>query len=154
MNAAIARKFAGDSEGAKKLLDSRDWSASYRDFKLAILILNDNFIDAIQLMRQIGRSGELLDQRSYHVWPLFEKFREREDFYAIYEEIYGEPYGADSSATKGERRANGSVKRIVRRSEKSVPVIKIGSAGKRSLPTGKASAGKAARKKISKDRTQ
>ncbi|GHD75508.1 hypothetical protein GCM10007164_27600 [Luteimonas padinae] len=97
INSAIARKFSGDDAETVRLLRSVDWTASYRDFKLAILILEDKFDEAISLLRDIGRRGELLHQEAYHSWPLFERFREREDFYSIYEEIYGEPYEADSN---------------------------------------------------------
>lgn len=119
VNAAIANKFGGDQDGAKALLDSQDWSASYRDFKLAILILNDDFDGAIELMRKIGKSGELLNQRSYHTWPLFEKFREREDFYAIYKEIYGEPFESDSPDVKGKLDPNVSRKKMAVRHKAS-----------------------------------
>jgi hypothetical protein len=94
INVAIALKFAGKMEAAQKLLDSVDWSASYRDFKLAICVLNDNFDEAVKIMESIGKSGEIIQQHSYHIWPLFYKFRERVDFYSTYEKIYGEPYFA------------------------------------------------------------
>lgn len=96
VNTAIAKKFSGDEAGAHGLLASVDWTASYRDFKLALLVLHDRFDEAITLMREIGKSGEMLGQSGYHTWPLFERFREREEFYAVYEEIYGEPYKAES----------------------------------------------------------
>ena len=73
-------------------MNSVDWTASYRDFKLAIHILEEKFDEAIALMLSIGRSGEILKQSSYHTWPLFHKFRERPEFYSTYEKIYGEPY--------------------------------------------------------------
>ena len=47
-------------------------------------------------MREIGKSGEMLNQTAYHTWPLFHKFRERQEFYQVYEEIYEMPYQADS----------------------------------------------------------
>lgn len=97
INTAIAMKFAGEEAAAQDLLSSQDWSASYRDFKLALLVLQDKFEEAIALMRQIGKSGEMLDQHAYHAWPLFEKFREREEFYAVYQEIYGEPYQSEAN---------------------------------------------------------
>lgn len=92
VNVAIALKFSGKEEDAKRLLNSFDWTASYRDFKLAIFVLQDRFEEAIKLMLSIGRSGELINQSSYYTWPLFHKFRERPDFYSTYQEIYGEPY--------------------------------------------------------------
>jgi len=92
VNVAISLKFSGKEEDAKRLLNSFDWTASYRDFKLAIFVLQDRFDEAIKLMLSIGRSGELINQSAYYTWPLFHKFRERPDFYSTYQEIYGEPY--------------------------------------------------------------
>lgn len=92
INAAIGLKFGGRDDEARRLLGATDWSASYRDFKLAILILEEKYEDAIKIMLSIGKSGEILEQSSYYSWPLFHKFRERPEFYSTYEQIYGEPY--------------------------------------------------------------
>lgn len=92
INIAIGLKFAEQEDEAKRLLNSLDWTASYRDFKLAIYILEDNYEKAVALMLSIGKSGEVLQQSSYYTWPLFHKFRERPEFYSTYERIYGEPY--------------------------------------------------------------
>jgi len=92
INVAIGMKFAGREDEAKSLLRSGDWSASYRDFKLAIHILEENYEEAIKIMLSIGKAGEILNQSSYYSWPLFHKFRERSEFYSTYEKIYGEPY--------------------------------------------------------------
>ncbi len=96
INTAIAKKFSGKETDMQALIKSQDWSASYRDFKLAILVLHDQFDEAVALMREIGKSGEMLNQTAYHTWPLFHKFRERQEFYQVYEEIYEMPYQADS----------------------------------------------------------
>lgn len=93
INVAIGLKFSGSQEECKSLLSSMDWSASYRDFKLAIAVLEDDFDGAIKIMESIGKSGEIVKQNSYHTWPLFHKFRERQDFYKTYKDIYGEEYG-------------------------------------------------------------
>lgn len=95
INVAIALKFSEREEEARTLLSSLDWSASYRDFKLALCVLDDRFDEAIAIMESIGKSGEILRQHSYHTWPLFHRFRERPDFYKTYEKIYGEPYLAN-----------------------------------------------------------
>lgn len=92
VNYAIALKFSGRTEEVTKLLDSQDWSASYRDFKLAIAVLKDDFQSAGQIMKAIGKAGELVEQVAYHRWPLFHKFRESEIFQATYEEIYCESF--------------------------------------------------------------
>lgn len=92
INTAIALKFSNKADDACKLMKTLDWSASYRDFKLARAVLEDRFEEAIEIMEEIGRSGELIEQESYHIWPLFHKFRERPEFYETYEKIYGTPY--------------------------------------------------------------
>jgi hypothetical protein len=125
VNTAIAKKFSGDEKGANSLLRSQDWTASYRDFKLAILVLEDKFDEAIVLMRQIGKSGEMLDQKAYHAWPLFEKFREREEFYAVYQEIYEAPYQAESNDVTAE---------IVSSKERGKPEAKVVARKKRDSP--------------------
>lgn len=92
INVSIAHKFSGDMVAAERLLESIDWTASYRDFGLSICVIKDKFDEAITYMKSIGKSGELINQASYHEWPLFYKFRDMPDFYAAYQEIYGESY--------------------------------------------------------------
>lgn len=99
INKCIALKFSDNQDESKRILASIDWSASYRDFKLALAILDDRYDDAVKIMKSIGKSGEILNQASYHEWPLFHEFRTREDFYNTYEEIYGEPYAANLTQT-------------------------------------------------------
>lgn len=89
VNCAIALKFAERPEDATKLLDSFDWSASYREFKLAIAVLKDDFENASKIMKEIGKAGEMVNEIYYHGWPLFHKFRETDQFQKAYEEIYG-----------------------------------------------------------------
>jgi len=94
VNVAIALKFSGRPEEALRLLRSIDWSASYRDFKLAIAVLEEKYDEAVKIMKSIGKSGEIIDETSYHTWPLFTKFREQPGFFSAYESIYGEPFYA------------------------------------------------------------
>jgi hypothetical protein len=92
VNSAIARKFSGDEAGCKECLEKLDWGASFRDFRLAIAVLNDDFETAAGLMRLIGKNGEMVDELAYHQWPLFYKFRESSEFLNSYKEIYGTSY--------------------------------------------------------------
>ncbi|MFZ3084849.1 hypothetical protein [Rhodoferax ferrireducens] len=89
INAAIAAKFSGNEDGCKAALKSLDWTATYRDFKLAIAVLNDDFPAAAGMMKLIGKQGELFEELSYHDWPLFHKFRESPEFLNAYAEVYG-----------------------------------------------------------------
>lgn len=92
INLAIAYKQQKRQDDVLRVLESCDWSASLRDFKLAVAILKDDFSKAADLMIQIGRTGELVQQSSYHDWPLFNEFRHREEFLKSYKEIYGSDF--------------------------------------------------------------
>ncbi len=116
INIAIGLKFSERDDEARQLLKSLDWTASYRDFKLAIHILEEEYDEAVELMLSIGKSGEILKQSSYYSWPLFHKFRERPEFYSTYEKIYGEPYatqvptdGKSTSVSVMEARQSASI---------------------------------------------
>lgn len=101
VNASIGLKFAGKDTEAVHLLESVDWSASYRDFKLAIAVLLEKYDEAVTMMKSIGKTGEILEQHAYHTWPLFTRFRERPEFYEAYSDIYGEPFSEKVSTAKG-----------------------------------------------------
>lgn len=92
INVAIALKFIEKTHESCRLLHSVDWTASYRDFKLAIAVIEDRYADAVVIMESIGKSGEIIHQPDYHTWPLFTKFREYPEFYVAYEKIYGESF--------------------------------------------------------------
>lgn len=101
INASIGLKFSGKDAEAAKLMESVDWTASYRDFKLALAVLSENYEIAVKLMKSIGKSGEIIDQTSYHTWPLFARFRERPEFYESYFDVYGEPFAEKVETEKG-----------------------------------------------------
>lgn len=96
INAAIAMKFSGDEEGCKKILNTLDWTAALRDFRLAIAVLSDDYSTAAKLMISIGKSGELVEEIAYHNWPLFHKFRESDEFLKAYFEVYGTSFIVES----------------------------------------------------------
>lgn len=101
INSAIGLKFSDHGTDAVKLIESVDWSASYRDFKLAIAVLQERYDDAVEIMRSIGKSGEILSQTSYHTWPLFTRFRERSEFYEAYFHVYGEAFSEKIETAMG-----------------------------------------------------
>jgi predicted RNase H-like nuclease len=96
INAAIAMKFSGNEDGCKKILKLLDWTAALRDFRLAIAVLSDNYSKAAELMISIGKRGELVEEVSYHNWPLFQKFRESEEFLRAYFDVYGTSFITES----------------------------------------------------------
>lgn len=92
VNCCVGMKFSEQDDRADTLIHSIDWSANSRDFKLAIEVLKENYDDAIEIMKSIGRSGEIIQQHSYHTWPLFFRFREKQEFHDAYFEIYSENF--------------------------------------------------------------
>jgi hypothetical protein len=94
INYAIALKFNNQKEQMEKLLDEYDWSATSNDFKLAHAVLIDNFDEAKVLMESIGDSSELISEISYLDWPLFRDFRNQEQFFEAYKNIYGYEYSS------------------------------------------------------------
>lgn len=92
INTAIALKNLKKTDEMKKIITSVDWSASVRDFRLAVCVINDEIDEAISMMKQIGKKGEMIHEIAYHQWPLFNSFREDQRFHQAYEEIYGYPF--------------------------------------------------------------
>lgn len=92
VNIAIAYKNLDQDSSAHELLEQIDWSATYRDFKLALAVLREEWSHASEIMESIGREGELVDQDAYHSWPLFIEFRKTSEFHSSYEKIYGESF--------------------------------------------------------------
>jgi hypothetical protein len=101
VNAAIGLKFSGRDSDAERLLSSVDWSASYRDFKLAIAVLRECYGDAVEIMKSIGKTGEIINQPDYHTWPLFARFREQPEFYDAYFQIYEEVFAEKVETDRG-----------------------------------------------------
>ena len=116
VNASIGLKFSGKDAEAIALLDSVDWSASYRDFKLAIAVLQERYADAVEIMKSIGKTGELVNQHAYHTWPLFHQFREQPEFYDAYFIVYGEAFAEKVETDKGSVEAHA-------KSVEAIPVI-------------------------------
>ena len=106
VNHAIALKFGGDASAAQRLLDGVDWSATSPEFKLASAVLRDDFEEAAQIMARIGKRGELIDDSSYHDWPLFREFRETPQFQQTYEQVYGRTFTDDVRKTLAQAEAN------------------------------------------------
>ncbi|MFY3860639.1 hypothetical protein [Achromobacter xylosoxidans] len=89
VNRSIALKNLNKDVEAYRILDECDWTASVRDFKLAVHVLREEVNDAAEVMKDIGPKGELVSRRAYHDWPLFYKFRETPQFLDTYRLIYG-----------------------------------------------------------------
>lgn len=97
INAAIGLKHTNKLDDARALLKTMDWTASLRDFQLAIHILKGEYKEAAVIMKFIGKSGEIVDQLAYHTWPLFQDFRDQPEFHETYELVYKTPFIANAT---------------------------------------------------------
>jgi hypothetical protein len=90
VNRAQTYKWTGDEEKCKQVLDAEDWSATSLKFRLANAVLRDDFKNAIQLAKELGKDGEI-DRHQYRDWPLFKELRKSAEFETLFESIFGEP---------------------------------------------------------------
>lgn len=89
VNRAIAHKWGGAPEKARKSLDETDWSACSDDFQIAVAVLKDNFEEAMSIMRKFNKNGPV-GKIEYKDWPVFREFRKSQAFMDAYQEIFGE----------------------------------------------------------------
>ncbi len=99
INYAIALKFGGKPDQAARILATQDWSATVDDLRLAEAVLSDRYDDAATLMRKIGQNGQIIEASYYYSWPLFNTFRETEQFLDAYESVFGRPFVVDLQET-------------------------------------------------------
>lgn len=91
VNKALSQYLQGKNDNAKHIIESKDWSASSDNFKLAHLILTEKFDDAYSLMEKIGKNGEV-EKEHYKIWPLFYKLRKEDLFKDTFKKIFDEEY--------------------------------------------------------------
>lgn len=91
VNKALSSYLNSKEENAKKIIESKDWSASSDDFKLANLIITENFDDVYDLIKKIGNDG-VVDKENYKTWPLFYKLRKEDKFKEIFKDVFNEEY--------------------------------------------------------------
>lgn len=91
VNKSLSKYLQKDKKKAKEIINSKDWSASSDNFKLAHLTLNDNFEECFVLMKKIGSEGQV-NKENYMTWPLFTELRKTEEFKNIFKELFGEEY--------------------------------------------------------------
>ena len=123
-NTSIAQKHLGMKEELEQQLKATDWTASFRDFRLAVAILRDEHARAAALMQEIGKRGELIREISYHQWPLFAKFRETQEFQSAYEKVYGYPFYLKAERTADLAREQAEARNIDEGNPKDQPLAK------------------------------
>jgi len=91
VNKSLSNYLNKKEDKAKQIISSKDWSASSDNFKLAHIIINENYDEAYELMKKIGSSG-VVDKENYKTWPLFYKLRKELKFKETFKEIFNEEY--------------------------------------------------------------
>jgi hypothetical protein len=122
INLAIALLFSGKENECHEVLNNEDWTAAALDFKIAIEVLNRRFENASEVMKQIGKEGELITQKAYHVWPLFMEFRRSEYFIKAYQEVFDISYASElgEKASKTEKQVEAKEEDQERQSTENV----------------------------------
>lgn len=94
VNHVQALRRDGAKAEALKILSTVDWTSTGHEFRLAELVLKEDYVAAAELMRRIGSKDVLLTEHAYHTWPLFLEFRDTEAFAAAYADVFGHSYAA------------------------------------------------------------
>ena len=92
INRCNACRLMGNKARCLELLNKIDTSALGLEYKLAEAILRDEFDQAAILMRSVGAEHHVVNKFAYSDWPIFEQFRDSEQFLNAYEEVFGEPF--------------------------------------------------------------
>ena len=97
LNRAQAYKWSNDERTCGKILAAEDWTAVEDKFALARAVLIDDFPQAVNIMRRVGR-GNQIPKEAYKDWPIFREFRKTTEFKNCYRQIFGEEFsGAQES---------------------------------------------------------
>lgn len=91
VNKALSLYLQNRKTEAATSINTKDWSASSDAFRLAHLVITEDFDSAYLLMKKIGKSGDV-KMVEYRTWPLFNNIRKEQKFKEIYLEIFGEEY--------------------------------------------------------------
>ena len=91
VNRAQAYKWMGDDAKCAEITNGEDWSASGDAFQLADAVLRDDVERAVQIMKRLGDTHELMIKQAYREWPLFRKMRVEELFRITFQKIFKEP---------------------------------------------------------------
>lgn len=90
VNQALAYYLEGNQVKCKEIMDRNDWSGTDLKFRLAHKVLLEQYDDAIEIMKSIGKADEM--GFAYAEWPLFNNFRKNQQFKDTYKVIFGKDY--------------------------------------------------------------
>nr|WP_294859700.1 hypothetical protein [uncultured Fluviicola sp.] len=91
INKALASYLSGNKEESDKILKNEDWSIG-NEFKLAVAVLQEDYLGAEILMLKIGPNDEELGKEDYQEWPLFKKFRDSKEFKRTFKKLFKEEF--------------------------------------------------------------
>jgi len=92
VNRSLAYKWSGDDKRAREMISQEDWSATRARFRLAEAVILENYDDAYEIMREIGKNRNEVAIEDYRTWPLFKAFKKTDGFQEVFKEIFDESY--------------------------------------------------------------
>lgn len=90
VNRALAYYLKGEKDKCEEIINSIDWSGAELKYRLAQKVLLEQYDDAIEIMKNIGKTDDM--RFAYSEWPLFNRFRTIQCFKDTYKTIYGQEY--------------------------------------------------------------
>lgn len=97
LNRAQAYKWSNDEQTCGKILAAEDWTAVEGKFALAKAVLINDFSQAVNIMKRIGK-GSQIPQEAYKDWPVFREFRKTPEFRDCYRQVFGEEFSEAQEA--------------------------------------------------------
>ena len=88
LNLAQTYKWDGHVDSCNEILTSRDFSATKPLFRLGKACLEEKWDDAFRLFEEVGPNSDIKAE-DYRNWPIFKQLRERPEFPAIFERVFG-----------------------------------------------------------------
>jgi len=92
LNLAQCHKWKGRNDECLKIINSIDWSAKSKLFKLANAVLSDDFSAAGSIMKSIGANDDDLKKADYKHWPIFKEFIKSDIFLKTFKEVFEEDF--------------------------------------------------------------
>lgn len=71
---------------------------------LADAVLREKYGEAHDVMIRLGKEGGLVDENAYHEWPLFNQFRESDEFMKGYEAVFGYTFFSEAKRTTEDKK--------------------------------------------------
>ena len=99
INLAQSYKWSKRDEDCSRLLNSYDWSGWDDKFRLAVLVLNEEWDNVFDCMSRLAHDKKF-NKNFYREWPLFKELRKRKEFPDIYEKCYDEKFPSRESIPK------------------------------------------------------